>query len=53
MSQALGELGRAFEDPAENTYGKVVEAVAAGATHGEICHRVREAVGFGQPLVVV
>jgi methylmalonyl-CoA mutase N-terminal domain/subunit len=53
VSQALGELGRAFEDPAENTYGKVVEAVAAGATHGEICHRVREAVGFGQPLVVV
>ncbi|MCK9284033.1 MAG: acyl-CoA mutase large subunit family protein [Rhodocyclaceae bacterium] len=53
VAEALDRLGEAFSSPTTNTYEKVVEAIDAGATHGEVCHRVREAVGFGQPLVVV
>lgn len=52
VAQALGELERSFGRAGDNSYGRVVDAVAAGATHGEICTRVREAVGFGEPLVV-
>ena len=53
VDRSLDALGEAFSHPSTNTYEKVVEAIDAGATHGEVCHRVREAVGFGQPLVVV
>ncbi len=53
VARALDDLARAFDDPAANTYGAVVQAVEAGATHGEVCARVRSAVGFGEPLVVV
>jgi len=45
---------QAFQDSftieGENTFEKVVAAIEAGATHGEICHAAREAVGDGQPL---
>ena len=53
VERALDNLEASFASSTENTYGKVVEAIDAGATHGEVCHRVRQAVGFGQPLVVV
>lgn len=53
VDRALNALARAFDDPAANTYGAVVHAIAVGATHGEVCARTRAAVGFGEPLVVV
>ena len=53
VRQALDAIARAFDSEAENTFGKIVEAVDAGATHGEICATVRGAVGFGEPLVVI
>lgn len=53
VEHALDDLARAFESADQNTYEKVIEAVDAGATHGEICGRVRKTVGFGEPLVVV
>lgn len=53
VDEALAALAGAFEDEAENTYGHVVDATEAGATHGEICQVVREAVGFGEPRSVV
>jgi methylmalonyl-CoA mutase N-terminal domain/subunit len=52
VDRALDALARAFDDPAANTYGAVVDAIAAGATHGEVCARARSAAGFGEPLVV-
>ena len=52
VARALDDLARAFDDPAENTYAAVVAAIAAGATHGEVCARARDAVGDGEPLVV-
>jgi methylmalonyl-CoA mutase N-terminal domain/subunit len=53
VDRALDQLARAFDDPAENTYGAVVHAIDVGATHGEVCARARSAAGFGEPLVVV
>jgi len=53
VQRSLDELGHAFDTPDENTYGKVVDAIRAGATHGEVCARVRDVVGFGQPYVSV
>lgn len=53
VAQALDELGASFELSNENTFAKIVGAIDAGATHGEVCARVREAVGFGEPLVLV
>ncbi len=53
VAQALDELGASFESSNENTFAKIVGAIDAGATHGEVCARVREAVGFGEPLVLV
>jgi methylmalonyl-CoA mutase, N-terminal domain len=49
---ALDALARAAESKAENVYGKIVEATCAGITHGEICARLRQVYGFGQPLIV-
>ena len=53
VERALDALVRSFDDPKVNAYGFVVAALDAGATHGEVCARTREAVGFGEPLVVV
>jgi methylmalonyl-CoA mutase, N-terminal domain len=53
VRRGLDELGAAFQTEDVNTYGKVVDAISLGATHGEVCHRVREAVGFGEPFVAV
>ena len=53
VDRALGELARAAEGDGGNIFGAVVQAAAAGATHGEICGTLRRELGFGQPLVVV
>jgi methylmalonyl-CoA mutase N-terminal domain/subunit len=53
VTQSLDDLESAFDDESTNTYAAIVSAIGAGATHGEVCHRVRRAVGFGQPLVAV
>jgi len=51
VNAALDEISRASEDENLNLFAKVVEAAEAGATHGEICERMRKEVGFGQPLI--
>ena len=49
---ALDDLARACEAQGGNTYAHVVDCARAGATHGEICGRVRSVLGDGRPLVV-
>ncbi len=53
VTAALDALARSFDDPGENTYGRVVDAIMNGATHGEVCRTVREAAGAGEPLVML
>ncbi len=53
VDEALTALARAFENETENTYGLIVDATEAGATHGEICQTVRDAVGSGEPLITI
>jgi methylmalonyl-CoA mutase N-terminal domain/subunit len=53
VDETLAALACAFENDTENTYGRIVDATEAGATHGEICQVVRDAVGFGEPYIVV
>jgi methylmalonyl-CoA mutase N-terminal domain/subunit len=52
VERALGDLQRAAESKDENVYAKVVDAACAGVTHGEICGKLREVYGFGNPLIV-
>lgn len=52
VAAALDGLARAAEDERLNLFAAVVDAADAGATHGEICTRLRREVGFGEPLVV-
>jgi len=52
VARALDALARSFDDPATNSFGAVVDAIEAGATHGEVCARVRATVGAGEPLVI-
>jgi methylmalonyl-CoA mutase, N-terminal domain len=51
VNKALDALSRASADESDNIFGRIVEAVEAGATNGEICARLRDDMGFGQPLV--
>ena len=51
VEKALDALARATEDEGDNIFGRIVEAVEAGATNGEICGRLRQEMGFGNPLV--
>ncbi len=51
VEQALGELARAAQDGGD-VFAGVVEAVQAGATHGEVCGCLRRELGFGRPLVI-
>jgi methylmalonyl-CoA mutase, N-terminal domain len=53
VQKALDTLGAVFDDDSVNAYAKVVAAIEVGATHGEVCRRVRDAVGFGEPLVSI
>jgi methylmalonyl-CoA mutase N-terminal domain/subunit len=50
--EALGNLARAAQGGG-NVFAGVVEAMEAGATHGEVCSRLRRELGFGQPLAIV
>ena len=51
VERALDGLTCAAEDENINLLEKVIEAAEAGATHGEICGRMRRDLGFGTPLV--
>jgi len=53
VRKAQDGLAAAAADPKQNLFARVVEAAAAGCTHGEICATLRRELGFGQPLVVV
>jgi len=53
VRRALDDLARAAESREANVFEAVVAAADAGCTHGEICGRLREVLGFGQPLTVV
>lgn len=53
VDQALGELARAAQSKSDNVFAQVVNATEMGATHGEICGRLRRELGFGQPLTIV
>ncbi len=51
-ARGLDNLSRAAEDPTVNVYSAVIDAIRAGATHGEVVGRLRRDLGFGQPLYV-
>ncbi len=52
--RAAGDaLARAADDPNANLFAAVVAATDAGLTQGEIVARLRDTLGFGQPLVMV
>ncbi len=52
VARALYALARAANSPNENTFEKVVEAVEAGVTHGEVIACLRRELGFGHPLIL-
>ncbi len=52
--RAAGDaLARAADDPNANLFAAVVAATDSGLTQGEIVARLRDTLGFGQPLVMV
>lgn len=51
VEAALNSFRKSFAVEGENTFERVVQAIEAGATHGEICQAARDAVGTGQPNV--
>jgi methylmalonyl-CoA mutase N-terminal domain/subunit len=51
--RAMDDLAEAARDAERNVYEALVEAVLAGATHGEVVGCLREELGFGQPQVAV
>ena len=51
VDTALAALARATEDERDNIFARIVEAVEAGATNGEICAKLRDELGYGRPLV--
>ena len=52
VQRALDALARSAESADENVFAAVVEAVGAGVTHGEVCGRLRQVYGNGEPLIV-
>ena len=52
VGRALDDLARAAESDNRNVFEGVVEAATVGVTNGEICSRLRDTMGFGQPLVL-
>ena len=52
VRRSLDAIAAAAADKRANVYDRVVKAVTAGATHGEVCDQVRESLGFGDPLLV-
>ena len=53
VAAARDALRRACADESDNIFARVVEAVEAGMTHGEVCGCLREELGFGEPLALV
>lgn len=53
VQRVLDDLARAAADDTKNVFEFVVQAAAADATHGEIVRRLRDVLGFGQPLVQI
>ncbi|MEL6317950.1 MAG: acyl-CoA mutase large subunit family protein [Pseudomonadota bacterium] len=49
--RGLDALARAAESADQNVYEAVVAAAASGVTHGEICAKLRDVYGFGEPLI--
>jgi len=47
----LSALARAANSSGDNIFGRIVEAAAAGVTHGEVVACLRREMGFGQPLI--
>jgi methylmalonyl-CoA mutase N-terminal domain/subunit len=52
VARALTELGHAAASRDANVFEAVVDGACAGLTHGEICAKLREVYGFGNPLIV-
>jgi len=50
--RANDDLARAADSQDENVFESIVDAACAGVTHGEICTRLRDVYGFGDPLIV-
>jgi len=53
VRRALDDLARAANDDDQNLYARVVDAIIAGATHGEVVARLRAEFGTGEPLIVL
>lgn len=51
VRNALSGLARAANSKQDNVFAAVVEAAAAGVTHGEIVACLRSELGFGNPLI--
>lgn len=53
VRHAQDALARAANDASDNVFARVVEAVEAGCTHGEVCHVLRREMGFGHVQAIV
>lgn len=53
FNAALDQLQRAAQNPQENIFAAIVDAVANGMTHGEVIRCVRQELGFGQPQTIL
>jgi methylmalonyl-CoA mutase N-terminal domain/subunit len=51
VRNALSALAKAANSKEDNVFAAVVEAAAAGVTHGEIVACLRTELGFGNPLI--
>jgi methylmalonyl-CoA mutase N-terminal domain/subunit len=52
VQQAIDRIRQSANTPEDNIFAHVVDAAAAGVTHGEIVSSLREELGFGRPLIV-
>lgn len=52
VQRAIDDLARAANSDTENIFDKVVTAVEAGVTHGEIVSCLRQELGYGDPLII-
>ncbi|MDB5870624.1 MAG: methylmalonyl-CoA mutase, large subunit [Ramlibacter sp.] len=53
VQRALDSLARTVDSKEENVFAAVVETARAGATHQEICDRLRRSMGFGAVQALV
>ncbi len=53
VAAARDALEGACGDEDDNIFARIVEAVEAGMTHGEVCGCLRRELGFGEPLAIV